>query len=201
MGLNCSLHRATGAEIDTLIKDPTGLDRFLGNDDGPPVREVKPKGLLGLLLRLTPITITEVDPDAPSTPADPSDPEQSIDIEKAWHGLHFLFTGLADGGNEPACFLNEGGEELDDEGFVRALRPDQARQFAEFLSGLTPAALAQRYDAARMTKLRIYPYDTWPPFTAGEDKPVAWLTDAFKEVQTFVKGAADAGDGLIISIA
>ena len=199
--MNCSLHRATGPEIDKLIKDPSDVSRLLGLDDGPPVREVKPKGLFGLLLRLTPITITEVDPDAHWTPSGPPDPERSIEIDKAWHGLHFLFTGLADGGNEPACFLNYGGEELDDEGFLRALRPDQARQFAEFLSGLTPTALAQRYDAERMTKLRIYPYDTWPPIMTAEDKPVAWLTDAFKEVQTFVKRAADAGDGLIINIA
>jgi uncharacterized protein DUF1877 len=199
--MSCSLHRATSTEIDQLIRDPSGVGRFLGLDDGPPVREVKPKGLLGLLLRLTPITITEVDSDADWTPTNAAGPGKSIEIDKAWHGLHFLFTGLADGGREPACYLNYGGEDLDDEGQTRALRPGQARQFAEFLSALTTSDLAQRYDAARMTTLEIYPYDTWPPSTTLKNNPVTWLTDAFKEVREFARRAADAGDGLIINIA
>ena len=30
--------------------------------------------------------------------------EIDIDIDKAWHGLHFLFTGAAEEGPEPGCF-------------------------------------------------------------------------------------------------
>jgi hypothetical protein len=35
-----------------------------------------------------------------------------VDIDKGWHGLHFLFTGTADGGEERACYLVRGGEEI-----------------------------------------------------------------------------------------
>ena len=194
--MTCSLHRLTSADIDTLIEDPTELDSMLGFDQGPPVREVRPKGILGFLLRLTPITITEVDPDAPESSYE-IDPEKMIDIEKAWHGLHFLFTGTSDDGTPPACYLQEGGEDIDDEGLVRALRPQQVKHFAEFLDEMTPEVLATRFDARRMMKLKIYG-EIWDREPARGENALQWLLQAFHEVKRFVKRAADAGDGLVI---
>jgi hypothetical protein len=98
MGLTCSLHRATEADVARLLADPAAVPGFLDPDDGsaPRVREVRPRGILGWLLRLTPITISEVGPGSDDDPPYPSpDPDRSIDIEKAWHGLHFLLTGTA----------------------------------------------------------------------------------------------------------
>ena len=70
------------------------------------------------------------------------DPERSLDIDKAWHGLHFLFTGTADEGDEPACFIVRGGEPLDDDGYARALRPDAVAGFARFVESLSRPELA-----------------------------------------------------------
>jgi Domain of unknown function (DUF1877) len=118
MGMTCTVCRVTDEEIDRLLEEPAGLADFLDPDDGsaPRVRTVRPKGLLGLALRLFPITITEVVPD-PRADVAPRviDRDRSVDIDKGWHGLHFLFTGTADGGEEPACYLVRGGEDLDDE--------------------------------------------------------------------------------------
>jgi hypothetical protein len=170
-----------------------------GDGSAPRVREVRPKGVLGWLLRLTPITISEVVPDSEGSAASrPPDPDRSIDIDKSWHGLHFLFTGTTDAGDEPACYFVRGGEDLDDEGQARALRPDQVRRFAVYLDTLTPAELAQRYDPARMTKLEIYPCTTWP--SAEDESPLDWLTGCFAEVRQFVRKVAASGDGLIINI-
>jgi hypothetical protein len=199
MGMTCSLHRVTTAEIDELIRSPDAMSRLLGLDEGPRVRQVKPRGLLGLLLRLTPITITEVDPDAPEDVSHAPDPEKSIDVEKAWHGLHFLFTGTADDGEEPACYIVKGGENLDDEGLARALRPPDVKQFADFLTSLTDAELEQRYDAKRMTALGIYPGVIWNR-TPPDDDPRQWLLESFRELRAFVQRAADAGGGLVIHI-
>jgi hypothetical protein len=199
MGMTCSLHRVSSAEIDALIRNPDDVSRVLGLDDGPRVREVRPKGILGFLLRLTPITISEVDPDAPDNVTHAADPEKSIDIEKAWHGLHFLFTGTADEGTEPACYIVKGGEDLDDEGFGRALRPAQVRDFAGFLTSLTAADLERRYEANRMTALGIYPDTIWNRRSPDDDS-LQWLLDSFQELRAFVKRAADAGDGLVVHI-
>jgi hypothetical protein len=203
MGLACSLHRATEADIDRLLADPDAVAGFLDPDDGtaPRVREVRPKGLLGWLLRLTPITITEVVPESEGgAPLHPPDPDRSIDIEKGWHGLHFLLTGTADEGEEPACYIVRGGEDLDDEGCSRALRPHQVRRFSEYLSSLTPAELARRYDPQRMTKLRIYPSVIWSRPTETPNSPLTWLTECFEDVRQFIAKAAASGDGVIVDI-
>ena len=202
MGMTCSLHRTTEADIERLLADPDAVVGFLESDgSGPQVREVRPKGLLGWLLRLTPITISEVVPESEGdAPLPLPDPDRSIDIEKAWHGLHFLFTGMADEGDEPACYFMQGGEDLDDEGFSRALRPQQVRRFSEFLSTLTPAELTRRYDPERMTKLKIYPDVIWKRPAQPGDSPLAWLTESFADVRQFIAKAAEAGDSVIINI-
>jgi hypothetical protein len=199
MGLTCALYRAPGAQLERIIENPATLERFIDSVDGPPlpVRRVRPKGLAGLVLRLFPITITEVDSSAvPNSPAGAADPDRRVDIEKGWHGLHFLFTGTADEGEEPACYLVRGGDDLDDEGRARALRPQQVRAFAEYLSALTPGELERCYDPARMTALGIYP-QIW---THSGD-PLQWLLQCFTEVQAFMIKAAAAGDGVIVHIA
>lgn len=203
MGLTCSLHRASEAEIRRLLGEPDALAGFLYPEDGstPRVKEVRPKGVLGWLLRLTPIKIEEV---VPASDADaairPPDPDRSIDIDQGWHGLHFLFTGTADEGDEPACYFLRGGENLDDEGHARALRRDQVRRFAVYLDTVTRAELARRYDPARMTELEIYPDMIWKRPFAPNESPLDWLTGCYAEVQQFVKKVAASGDRLIINI-
>ena len=93
-----------------------------------------------------------------------------------------------------------GGEDLDEEGQARALRPDQVRRFAAYLDALTPAELAVRYDPARMTKLEVYPDAIWNRPSAPEKSPLGWLTGCYVEVHKFVKKVAASGDGLIINI-
>jgi len=202
MGMTCTLYRVTEADIERFVDDPDAFAAFRDADDatGPPVRVVRPKGLLGFVLRFLPITITEVDPDAPP-PSQALDPERSTDIDKGWHGLHFLFTGTADEGDEPGCYLVRGGEDVDDEGQARALRPKQVRRFAEFLSGLTAAELERRYDPARMTQLDVYPRAIWQRPASNGDAPLPWLLESFTELNGFVSRAATAGDGLIVLVA
>jgi hypothetical protein len=203
MGMTCTLYRATQAEIDHLLEEPAAVANFLDPDDGsaPRVRSVRPTGLLGLALRVFPITITEVvyDPREDVVPR-VIDPDRSIDIDKGWHGLHFLFTGTADSGDEPACYLLRGGEDLDDEGQARALRPDQVRRFAEYLSTLNPAELTRRYDPARMAKLEIYPDAIWARLAPAEDSPREWLLECFSDLQRFIGRVAAANDGVVVHI-
>jgi hypothetical protein len=204
MGIACTLYRATESEIDRLIEDPATVGSFLDPGDAfaLPEKPVRLKGLAGLILRLLPGTITEV----ASGPADLAgvpvmDPDRSIDIEKGWHGLHFLLTGTADEGEEPACYLVSGGEHLDDEGQTRALRPNQVRRFAEYLSTLTPAELTRRYDPVRMTKLEIYPDAIWMRPSSPDGSPLQWLLGCFSDVQRFMDRAAAANNGVIVNIA
>jgi Domain of unknown function (DUF1877) len=123
------------------------------------------------------------------------------DLEKAWHGLHFLFTGTAWEGEEPACFLVRGGEEIGDEDLgyssIRVLVPHRLREFARFLDGLTPDELRRRFDPRRMMELKIYP-EVWIRKNSNIEAEFEYLLTSFDELRQFVSDTVKAGDGAIV---
>ena len=133
MGMYGTLRRVTPADAERLRADPRLLEAFLFVEP-PIVVEERVPGVLGFLLRLTPIKVQRTEPAPPSENPlwPPPAPGEQLDVDKAWHGLHFLLTGTADGGAEPASYLLTGGEELGDDEDVQArlLRPAQVRALA-----------------------------------------------------------------------
>ncbi len=97
MGMTCGLYRASEAEIQALLDEPDSIEAFVNSSTWvPPVRQVRPKGILGWLLKLTPVSIEEVDPHAEPPPGyDPANDRPHCDLEGVWQELHFLFTGTA----------------------------------------------------------------------------------------------------------
>lgn len=209
MGMTGGLVRASLEEIARLREHPSELPEFL--DCGiwaPPNREVRPKGIRGWLLRLTPVRIYENDPDAVPPPgAENGAIRPNIDLDKAWEPLHFLLTGTAMEGEEPACYLARGGEELVeavDEGSndeesayssIRVLTPEQVAAFDRHLSSLITDELRRRFDVDRMVELRIYSNRRGAKTPANDDGTLDHLIETFEELRTFVRdtAAADAG--------
>ena len=203
MGMTGGLVRASEADIARLRAERSSLPRFIEGDAwAPPVRRVQPKGVLGWLLKLTPITLEEVDPDAVPPPgATLVDSDAHLDLDKAWLPLHFLLTGTAGEGEEPACYLVKGGEELADEdddlgySLIRALTPHQVRRFSEFLGPLTHDALRQRFDIERMVTLDIYRVSRGR--AVSQDVEMPYLLEAFDALQSFAARTAERNDGAI----
>jgi hypothetical protein len=199
MGMTAGLYRASDAEIRKLLANPDVVGDFIDRSTwAPPVKTVRPPGLLGWLLKLTPISLEEIDPDA-VRPAGVED-RPHCDLDKTWHGLHFLFTGTAWDGTEPACYLVRGGDDLgdaDELGYsvLQALDPSRTRAFSTFLASLTHQEL-QRFDAGRMMALEIYP-GTWSRAPLHGRSELDWLLDAFDHLQSFVGDTARTGDGLV----
>ena len=202
MGMYGTLRRVTVADAARL-RDPRLLEAFLFGEPSIVVEERLP-GLLGFLLRLTPIKVQRAEAAPPSDNPlwPPPAPGEQLELDKAWHGLHFLLTGTADGGTEPACYLLMGGETLgdDDEMDVRLLRPEQVRALAEHLATLSVDELTRRFDPERMTKLEIYPHVIWKRPEAT-DAPRGFLLGAFAELRELVANAAQDGDAIVISVA
>src|SRR5438270_363103 len=88
------------------------------------------------------------DPDQLDAILQPGRP--GCDLHKAWHAIHYVLTGTADGGTEPSCLLLIGGTELgEDDGYgpPRLLSPDQVRAFDAALRPFdAPGALGARFD-------------------------------------------------------
>ncbi len=128
---------------------------------------------------------------------------EELDLNKAWHGLHFLLTGEAWGGEEPVCYLLDAGEQTGDEeehdvgyGPARGLHVPQVKAFAEALAAITKQELTSRYDGQRMMALELYP-------RGWEEEPEEmrdWLVASFDELQHFVKQAATEAKALLVWI-
>jgi len=68
------------------------------------------------------------------------EPENSIDVDKSWHGIHFVLTGRSDGGEGPLAMAVLGGDEVGDDvgyGPARFLAPGQVKEVAAALETLT----------------------------------------------------------------
>jgi hypothetical protein len=168
---------------------------------GPPAGPVRAKGLRGWFNRISPITIESYE-DYLDAPRGRGGAKAELEVDKAWHGLHFLFTGTAWEGDEPACFLVQGGsvlgEDADEEALPRVLSPPQVAAFASFLGDLSRDALARRYDPARMMEMKIYP-EIWDRDAEAEQNR-NYLLDAFDALRGFVVAATAEGDQLVVMV-
>jgi len=126
---------------------------------------------------------------------------QELDLDKAWHGLHFMLAGEAWEGPEPLCYLLSGGEQIGDEedhdvgyGPARCLTSQQVKAFSNALLAITEEVFAGRYDGKKITALELYP-------RGWEEEPAemrAWLTQSFIDLRQFVKAAASRNQALLI---
>jgi hypothetical protein len=126
-----------------------------------------------------------------------SNGHDEIEIDKAWHGLHFLLTGTAREGDFPLNFIVVGGEEVGDDlgyGPARAVRSEDVHKIDTALEPLTAEELRQRFDADRMSALEIYPFG-WSHDPDGE---LQYLLEFYGELRAFVRRTAERGHGLLV---
>src|SRR5215218_10110559 len=86
---------------------------------------------------------------------------ERLDLEKAWHAIHFVLTGTRLGGDAPLNFLVSVDTPVGDVdvgfGPARVLRSQQVQQLAAALAGVPPGEFAQRVDLRRLDEMAIYP--------------------------------------------
>ena len=133
---------------------------------------------------------------------------EDLDLDKAWHGLHYLLTGTAWGGTAPAGYLLAGGAQVGDEqehdvfgyGPARILTAEQVAAFSALVStGLTTAAVRQRLDPTEMTRLAIYP-EVWDRADEAVNN-LEFLTEAAAGLRGFLRRATAQGQALILYLA
>lgn len=131
------------------------------------------------------------------------DGPEDLYLEKAWHGLHYLLTGLPQGGPEPWNYLLAGGEPVGGpqnhavgKGPARILLPAQVAAFHEALAALTPEKLTARFDPIEMMALKIYP-EIWDGDAA---QTIDWLRDSYTDLQDFVQRVAQQNEAILINL-
>src|SRR5262245_48672937 len=84
-------------------------------------------------------------------PIDEFGPFATLDVDKAWHAIHFLLTGTPWSGPAPWNFVVAGGTEVGDVdvgyGPVRGFTSAQVREISAALHSLPPGDFSSRFDA------------------------------------------------------
>jgi Domain of unknown function (DUF1877) len=120
---------------------------------------------------------------------------QIIDIDKAWHGIHFMLTEN-NPASSPLAHAVLGNKKIGEEdvgyGPAQGIAAGSVKQIADTLNGVSEQAFRAMFDVKAMTNSEIYP-DIWDE---GEES-LSFLLAHFKVLQGFYADAAKAGKAVI----
>jgi hypothetical protein len=128
------------------------------------------------------------------------EPEGTADVDKAWHGLHFLLCALAGDEHSPLASAVLGGSELGEDlgyGPPRYLEPAQVKEISEALGSVSTAQLEDAFDPVAMSKADVYP-DIWE---RDGTEALEYLLHFFPTLVSFYKDTARSGRGAILYLA
>lgn len=185
MGMVLSYIRLSPANADALLKHPALVHRFLGGN----VDEAETGGFLGRWFGKG---------SAAPPSLEPRDADDEGDADKSWHGMHWLFTGTAEGGGFPASFILLDGEPVGDEdvgyGPARIFSVEQVRQIDSFLQGLEDGALESGFNPALMDAANVYP-QCW-----ARDGAVGleYIMENLSSMKRIIRDAAARGHCLLL---
>lgn len=156
-------------------------------------------GMIGGFQRITAAELDALldDPDSVEELLFPEGDQSAdaIDIDKAWHGLHFLLSADPWAGSGPLANVVMGGTEIGEDlgyGPARYLTVDETAGVAAALAALAADELGNRFDAQQFTANDIYP-GIWDEGGTA----LAYLVDAYRSVAAYYADAAAAGDAML----
>jgi len=125
-----------------------------------------------------------------------------LDLDEAWHGIHFLLTGTAVEGQAPLDFLERGGREVGEVdlgyGPARCFDSAQVRAIAQALAPISAEQLRARFDPERMRMLEIYP-DIWDG-QQGEKDPLGYVLSYYAELEAFLARVVALNHGMVLAL-
>lgn len=121
--------------------------------------------------------------------------DDSLYLDKAWHGIHFLLNDDAWGGKEPLKYVIMGrGEIGGDIGYGPAhyLTAQDVKAVANALSDISAEQLRSKFDADNMTEADIYP-SIW-----SGDEDLDYLMEYYELLVEYYIDAAQKGNAMLI---
>lgn len=123
-------------------------------------------------------------------------PEPDLDLDKSWHGIHYLLSGTAWEVTDGAGVAILGGKPIGtDNGYgpARLLSAETVSTVATALEAVDIGRLRARYDPAAMTAARIYP-EIWADDPDAFD---SYLVPNVAQLRRFYRTAADNGQAVL----
>ena len=128
-----------------------------------------------------------------------SNDANSVSLEKAWHGLHFLLTGSGMEGELPLAFILQGGKEVgEDTGYgpPRFFDHAQVAELHTALEAISDDELWSRFDAEQMSADSVYPFIWEEPESELREE----YTHYFHELKKLVRKADAEKIGLLLML-
>lgn len=213
MSMNGSLRRVIPELLESLLESPEGVTSLVmsaGAAGSEAVQSVveQMRAMMagGMAQQMDPAMaaqmqslINQFSPGAGSADAEaPDGAGPMLGLDKAWHGLHYLLTGDAWGGEPPLAYAVLGDEELGEDlgyGPARCLTAEQVREVHAALSAVREDDLRTRFDPEALGAAEVYPSGAWD---SDGDEEREWLMDAFRSLTAFYAEAAEAGDAMLM---
>jgi hypothetical protein len=126
-------------------------------------------------------------------------PPNHLDVDKAWHAIHFTLNQRTWDGDGPLGLAVLGGQELGEDvgyGPARFLTPEEVQQVASAITAVTPEAFRAQFNPKALDEAEIYP-QIWE---RDGDEGLDYVLHYFSELQSFYRQAAERGDGALLFI-
>lgn len=124
----------------------------------------------------------------------------TIDLDKAWHTIHFILTDSAWEGDFPHGFLVSTGTPIGEEdvgyGPARAFLSHEVKVIRSTLDTLSEEQFRARFSVEKMKKADIYPSFGH----SSDEEEIPYFLEYFLTLKEFVAKTAAAGRGLIIYV-
>ncbi|MEY4385230.1 MAG: hypothetical protein RLY20_513 [Verrucomicrobiota bacterium] len=189
MGMIGCFYALKDEDLEVLIQHPKRIHHLWGR----PAPTPKPS-LLARLFGAGQKT------SAPRDDWKPSEPPKPFDVDKAWHGIHFLLTGSDWEGEGPLAFVLCGGREINEDlgyGPAHGFTSAEVHAIDAALRDITGPALYEKADPADFKKHDLYP-DVWEH--EPKDECIGYVTTYFDDLKKFVHETAQANRALIAYI-
>jgi hypothetical protein len=194
MSMIGKLARVSVQQLESLHGNPESIMQLLYPDNEPEVPSEP--GFFGRLFG------RKVAPAKAVEPVEALNEDDAIDLDKAWHSLHFLLNGQAWEGAFPQGFLVSCGKEVGavDVGYgpARSFTPEEVAGIAAFLDAQDETKLRAAVNPAAMREAEVYcgagPEDTL------SDEEWEYLVGAFRNAREFVRETAARKMALLVYI-
>ena len=128
-----------------------------------------------------------------------SKPDAVLQMDKAWHGVHYLLTGEAYEAEGTLGQVILGGTEFGPDigyGPAHYLTPQKVIEISAALGNVSIEKFKSRYDPKAMMKAQIYP-TVWD---REGDEGLNWLVDGLQQVIKFYNRAASQKKGVVLAL-
>lgn len=204
MGMVLGITQLDDRTIERLVADPPLVWLVVAGDDREQYERARQEERRlqkpGFIARLFGAAPPPPQPDA--SPFALGDGEgKEIDVDKSWHGMHYLLTRSGEAGSPPLDFLLGGGRTVGDEdvgyGPAWVFTAAETRGIAAAVAAVSDEELRARYDPSAMDAADVYPSRIW---VRDGDEALDYVMEYIAILRGTLAEAVEMNRGLMLTL-